>query len=1016
MSAKILLLHHDKEEDFAAQLAKPIREAGYELFCHDTVIVGKSLIGQTNDLISEGALAILCATERAMGTTLLKKQADAARTAAGILLVAQMEEGADVSSFALDEKFACCWTGKDAAIQSLVESIQKHRPIPTERIMPNENLERRASYPTKTEEYLQRQLKKYKEKVKGYANLSGKTQIWDPPLSLKYAGDPPEFEGLNKQSGKCTQKEADLASIGEALDLHEHFVLLGAPGSGKTTTLEKLLVDQARKAMENLANARIPVFINLVKWPAAFDDFSRFLAQEMSFQVIGPVSVDRTLLLLDGLNEIAAEHYSARVKALGDWLKDYPESSVIVSSREKHYLDGRKIATLPTVHIQPLDNNRIRAFLNARLGSDIAEKLFPQLGSLDSSIQLAHKHKKRDLIFLAQNPYLLQLICRLYEDNEKQMPGSRGDLFRCFVNMLYAREKRHSLTFDITYDQMLSTFSEIAFAMQRNRSATSVHTNWAVKQITAGIDIEKVWVLGRNSSLLELEKDERVLHFSHQLILEYFAAEGLLKRFNDLGNYVRHPKFYGGRRLSGSWDEVMFTLAGLIDSDEYLRKLAEIDPFLAFDCLEYIPKNLNLSDNFIGFIVDKLVSYFSSNNSDAKSLAITKLQEQDESIVLAPLLKILRETKNVIIKRASLKVLSTYNSSHALEYMVSALRDKDKWVRKESEEFLEKKIQSLTPFLDDDTEDVRTASSSDLAQIESELVLDNRLKEGYSSTAELVPLLAHVNAKTRRIARKALISDINIPTKDVLALMRHKHAKVRLSAAMALSKRFKEITLEKLDELLDDDSPCVITKLLDSFGRHEAILEQKKLLSFLAHSSADVRVVAILSLSLREKDFQVEMILPALNDKNADVRRAALKCLADKSALSVAQIIPYLNDKDGSVRIAAINALIQFSEMFPTREILHFLNDVDENVIVVALKALIVHGNILTAEQVLHFINDTKELVGIVALKALIVHGDNCLIEQVMPRINDKFNSIKSLIRKYLEEKDSLLAAPQGKD
>lgn len=689
MSVKVLIAHDEDEEAKAEELAVPIREAGYDVFHRGTVNVGESVPSEFSKLLGAGMPVVLCGTVQAIGSGWARRLALAARGygyAGTRLFIVQMERKADVDSVAFDgEKIALYWQNPAKAMQELLDALRQHFPLSDKETAAGEiPSQRSAIYPTETEAYLKFLLRDAKELEEKYIDLSATTVKADVPASSKsftLEGSliPPSFRVLDKSHGSTPQTETILDSISEALELHQYFVLLGDPGSGKSTTLKKLLVDQAKKAMGD-PQAKIPVLINLARWPSEISDFSSLLVHEFTLQGVRSVHVDHTLIMLDGLNEIAAQFYSARVKALDEWLKAKPKATVIISCREKHYLNSKKLA-IPSVHILPFDVNRIQLFLNAYLGSDTAEKLLPQLGSLNQP-------EPRDLIHLAHNPYLLRLICFLYQENNQKIPNSRGELFHKFVEVLYAREQDYNLTFGISHKQMLDAFSGIAFAMQSKRLSTSVHTAWAAKHIINNVDMESLWTLGRGASLLEFAKDGRVLQFKHQLILEYFAAEGLLKRSDDLKRYIEQPKFLDTKRKSGVWDEVLFTLAGLIDSDDFLLKLAEIDSFVVVDCFEHTQRSFVASDKLIQYIVVRFISYFSSHSSDAKLAAIAKLEQLGEDVVFEYLLEALQKTDNIITKREGLKILSKYKNPRALVHIILSLNDKDKWARKDSEKLL----------------------------------------------------------------------------------------------------------------------------------------------------------------------------------------------------------------------------------------------------------------------------------------------------------------------------------------
>jgi predicted NACHT family NTPase len=313
-----------------------------------------------------------------------------------------------------------------------------------------------------------------------------------------------------KQHFHPVQKENKLLdSISEALNLHNCFILLGAPGSGKSTTLKKLQLDSAKLARQN-SQARIPILINLALWHDEIVDLQEFL--NIQFQNLPFLPLNKWLILLDGLNEMPSKKYVQRIKMFENWLQYNKDISVIIGCRERYYQQNKKLS-LPTVQIAPFDAKRIQRFLQVYLGSEQATQLLNQLGCLEPQ-----QRSPRDLIYLADNPYLLSLICFVYTENNRQLPNSRGRLFQMFVQVLYKREHTKRTTEGISYDDLVLGLSEMAFAMQNLRSSTSVHTAWAIKQIPDKFSVDALWNLGREASLLSFSKGEQIVQFSHQLI------------------------------------------------------------------------------------------------------------------------------------------------------------------------------------------------------------------------------------------------------------------------------------------------------------------------------------------------------------------------------------------------------------------------------------------------------------------------------------------------------------------
>ena len=105
---QVYIAHASGEEDLAEELAKPIREAGYEVIHRGTVMVGQSFTEEVSKVLSAGGAVVLCGTSKALGTRWASQIVNAARrqqTSGGQTRVfcLQMEQEADVGRLSFDE-------------------------------------------------------------------------------------------------------------------------------------------------------------------------------------------------------------------------------------------------------------------------------------------------------------------------------------------------------------------------------------------------------------------------------------------------------------------------------------------------------------------------------------------------------------------------------------------------------------------------------------------------------------------------------------------------------------------------------------------------------------------------------------------------------------------------------------------------------------------------------------------------------------------------------------------------
>lgn len=168
----------------------------------------------------------------------------------------------------------------------------------------------------------------------------------DLELREKQDAVPQPFEELNIRLRRPDQEEQDLPPGTQAIDIYHQtqgsLLILGQPGSGKTTTLATLARDLLAEAGRNPA-APVPVIFNLSSWAAAQKPLADWLEEELNrqYQVSRKLAQtwlagERLALLLDGLDEVANEQREACVDAINTYHAD-TMGPLVVCSRLKDY-------------------------------------------------------------------------------------------------------------------------------------------------------------------------------------------------------------------------------------------------------------------------------------------------------------------------------------------------------------------------------------------------------------------------------------------------------------------------------------------------------------------------------------------------------------------------------------------------------------------------------------------------------------------------------------------------------
>lgn len=160
--------------------------------------------------------------------------------------------------------------------------------------------------------------------------------------------------------------------------LNGKVLILGDPGSGKTTTLLDFARDLLDRA-EADSQHPIPVVFNLASWSERQPPLVNWLVEELNSKYQVPrrvgtewVESDALLLLLDGLDEVAADRRDACVQAINAYREEHGFVDMVVCSRIHDYEAlTHQLRLNGAIVIQELDDELVHDYLSG-LGTDVA--------------------------------------------------------------------------------------------------------------------------------------------------------------------------------------------------------------------------------------------------------------------------------------------------------------------------------------------------------------------------------------------------------------------------------------------------------------------------------------------------------------------------------------------------------------------------------------------------------------------------------------------------------------------
>jgi eukaryotic-like serine/threonine-protein kinase len=212
-------------------------------------------------------------------------------------------------------------------------------------------------------------------------------------------------------------------------------LILGEPGSGKTTTLLELARSLVAAAEAN-AYEPVPVVLNLSTWANKRLPLARWAAEELRARYQVPLAKGRQwlaqgrlILLLDGLDEVPEPHRAACLQAVKAYL---PLPGLVVCSRLEEYLAlPARLNLSAAVCLQPLSHEQVDEWLT-RAG----------LTSLQEVIR-----KNAGWRELLKTPLMLSVACLAFA-------GSGADLLAADTRLLQSLEESRAALFERYIDRM----------------------------------------------------------------------------------------------------------------------------------------------------------------------------------------------------------------------------------------------------------------------------------------------------------------------------------------------------------------------------------------------------------------------------------------------------------------------------------------------------------------------------------------------------------------------------------
>lgn len=344
----------------------------------------------------------------------------------------------------------------------------------------------------------------------------------------------------------------------------QRFIIIGAPGSGKTTTLRKVQYQNCKTALRDNLNTQIPVFIVASMYgKPGMENLKIMIAEELQVprpQVQKLLEKGRIQLLLDGMNEVDIKLKNFFEDEIRNIISTYDDVSVIISSRKYNF---KNIYNIPLFELKELQDSEIKEFIYKH----------NQTKSQEIWNELRSNHQ---IMRLAYNPLMLFMI--VGASRSGQIPKSKGELFDFFVNNILEVEFRKVISsgkdasvFAAYKEKRLDILSFLAFQLKL-QGKVSVAGEVARSLISGRFDYLVYFEL-LDSPLLT---GTTTVSFFHEMFLDYFCALAFKRKFDQSGTEPFSLREFGINDINENrWYEPLLMCGDLFGKKDSSGESAE---------------------------------------------------------------------------------------------------------------------------------------------------------------------------------------------------------------------------------------------------------------------------------------------------------------------------------------------------------------------------------------------------------------------------------------------------------
>ncbi|BCL83603.1 HEAT repeat domain-containing protein [Ktedonobacteria bacterium brp13] len=839
------------------------------------------------------------------------------------------------------------------------------------------------------------------------------------------------FAGSGQQRAKREgAMQAVVAEHGEealARSPQRRVVILGTPGTGKTTTLKYLVSRYAEKAQYD-EHAPLPIFLSLAELAQSGKSLQYYLHDVVANLHIEPSYADvlwqaiaegNAFVALDSLDEVSPALRARMIDLVNYWAGE-AGNTWLVGSRFTEYKGGQfKAGSFSEWELLPL---------SPPLRSALAEKLFAELqksGSfssspLSSSVFLAALEAHPNAASWGQNPLLLSLAAIVYVKTGA-LPASRVILYQEVIEAVLASREKDTLR----RKQLLQVFSRLAFWLYQRKGRTFTYDD-----ILLFLDQEQRRSIAEqlfSSGLLDVVAHE-TYGFRHQTFQEYLVAIELAANMTseDQDTQQEWFTFAWDKRMYSRWSEILRMTAGIISQSPDVQSQTLLERwFVALLAQRESPEG-DLGDLGLMLVI-KSLSELNTLLEQPVRIGM-QLEQQVVALWLKEQVDAARHQRYERVRRLSalggeIGLLSHGWTDEIFEQLRVCIRDRDDAVSNFAQSALDAlgkyaPLEPLVSMLQDADMRVRHAVVEALGKQGERVrleVLEGMLQDADASVRRtVVEVLGEQGERAPLEVLEGLLQDTDedmryavvealgkqgerVPLTVLERMLQDAAVYVRSAAVEALGKQGERVPLDVLEGMLQDVDGDVRNTVVEVLGEQRERVRLEVLEGMLQDADEGVRSAAVAALGKQGERVRLEVLEGMLQDSHANVRRDVVAALGEQGERVPLEVLErMLRDASGVVRRAAVEVLGKQGERVPLEVLEGMLRDASGVVRQAAVEVLGKQGERVPLEVLEGMLQDEAWLVRRTAVAALGKQSERVRLEVLEGLLQDSSWSVRS--------------------